>query len=273
MSSRIFRHAIIHENLPKVVSVADPLLSGQIVVVTGAAHGIGFAAATRLAAEGADLALLDLDAAALKQTAAQLHGKGNRVFVYAGDLTDRAVLAAGFARIAVEFGAVDVLVNNVGQGARGRATPFWESDATLDDFLLRVCLQTTLDCSRQVVPSMRDRRRGRIVNIASDSAFIGSKAAASYAAAKAGVIGFTRSLARELAPFQITVNAIAPGYIRTRAMDELPAAFIEKAISETPLGTWGEPEDVANAIAFFASDQSRYVTGQCLIVNGGRWMN
>jgi len=150
---------------------------------------------------------------------------------------------------------------------------FRESDPQLSDFLIKISLQTTIDCSRQVVASMCDRHGGKIVNIASDSAFIGSKSAAAYAAAKAGVIGFTRSLSRELAPFQINVNAIAPGYIKTRASTLLPKAFIDKAIEETPLGFLGEPEDVANAVAFFASDESRYVTGQTLIVNGGRWMN
>ena len=112
-----------------------------------------------------------------------------------------------------------------------------------------------------------------IVNIASDSAFIGSKSSAAYAAAKAGVIGFTRSLSRELAEFSITVNAIAPGYIKTRAMDQLPRAFVEKAIAETPLKRLGEPDDIAHAVAFFTSEQAGFVTGQTLIVNGGRWMN
>jgi acetoacetyl-CoA reductase/3-oxoacyl-[acyl-carrier protein] reductase len=130
-----------------------------------------------------------------------------------------------------------------------------------------------MDACREVVPLMRERRWGRIVNIASDSAFIGSKSAAAYAAAKAGVLGFTRSLARELAEFGITANAVAPGYIRTRAMDQLPQTFVDKAIAETPLRRLGSPEDIAHAVAFFASDQAGFVTGQTLIVNGGRWMN
>jgi len=248
------------------------MLNG-IAVVTGAAQGIGRAIALRLAGEGADVVLLDIDAAQLADAQAQVLRHGRRVLALTADLTDRAVVEQTFERIDHAFGPVDILVNNVGQSARERAAPFWESDPDLSDFLIRLCLQTTIACSRQVVPGMCERRRGKIVNIASDSAYIGSKSSAAYAAAKAGVTGFTRSLARELAPFGINVNAIAPGYIKTRANALLPRQMVEKALQETPLGFLGEPEDIANAAYFFASDQSRYVTGQTLIVNGGRWMN
>lgn len=248
-------------------------LSGKVAAVTGAAQGIGRSIALRLAADGADIALLDIDGEGIATVAGEVTALRRRAFALQTDMLDRAAIGASFARAASTLGPVDILVNNVGQSAREKAAPFWEASPDVADFLVRICLHTAMDACREVVPAMRERRHGRIINIASDSAYIGSKSAAAYAAAKAGVIGFTRSLSRELAEYRVTVNAIAPGYIRTRAMDQLPSAFVQKAIEETPLGFLGEPDDIAHAVAFFASEGAGYITGQSLIVNGGRWMN
>jgi len=245
----------------------------RVAVVTGAANGIGRAIALRLAGDGLSVGLIDIDAVGLASLAAEVEERGATALPIATDMLDRAAIKSAFASVAQALGPVDVLVNNVGQSAREEAAPFWEAGSDLADFLVRICLHTAMDATREVVSGMRERQYGRIVNIASDSAFIGSKSAAAYAAAKAGVIGFTRSLSRVLAEFAITVNAIAPGYIRTRAMDQLPQAFVDKAISETPLRRLGDPADIAHAVAFFASEQASFVTGQTLIVNGGRWMN
>lgn len=245
----------------------------KVAVVSGAAQGIGRSIALRLAADGANVALLDLDGDGIKLVASEIEALGRTSLALKTDMLDRAAINASFAQIASTLGPVDILVNNVGQSAREKAAPFWEASADTADLLLHICLTTAMDACREVVPSMRDRQTGRIINISSDSAFIGSKSSAAYAAAKAGVNGFTRSLSRELAPYRITVNAVAPGYIRTRAMDQLPARFVQKAIEETPLGILGRPEDIAHAVAFFASNDAGYVTGQTLIVNGGRWMN
>ncbi|AYJ84873.1 SDR family oxidoreductase (plasmid) [Sphingomonas paeninsulae] len=248
-------------------------LKQRVAALTGSANGIGRAAAVRLASDGANVALLDRDADGLGETERLIVQSGGRVMTLVGDLTDATFVQGAFARIAGELGPVDILLNNVGQSAREKASEFWCSEPALWDFMIDISLKTTMLCSHQVVGSMRERKRGRIINISSESAYIGSKNATAYAAAKAGVIGFTRSLARELAPFHVGVNAVAPGYTRTQALDRLPQEIVQKAIAEIPLGFVGEPEDIAHAIAFFASDESRYITGQTLLVNGGRWAN
>jgi NAD(P)-dependent dehydrogenase (short-subunit alcohol dehydrogenase family) len=249
------------------------LLEGKIAVVTGAANGIGRAIALRLANEGGDLAILDREKEALAETAAEVRAQGRRVIDLVVDMTDRAAIDAAFDRIATELGPVDVLVNNVGGSLRDRAGPFWSVDPSTWQEMVELCYLPGMACAYRVIEGMIAKRGGKIVNMASDSGIVGSRANAAYSAAKAGVVGFTRALARELAAYRINVNAIAPGYIRTRAMERIPQDLIEKAIAETPLGFMGEPEDVANAVAFLATEQSRYITGQTLIVNGGRWFN
>lgn len=247
-------------------------LEGRVTVVTGAGNGIGRACAARFAAEGAAVAVLDLDPAAARSVAGEIAGAGGRALAIGLDCTRREDVEQAFRRVDAELGSVDVLVNNVGQSARDRMSDFAEADMAVLDFILDVNLKSCILCSRQVVPTMKARRHGKIVNITSESAVNGSLKTWEYSAAKAGVIGFTRSIARELAPFGINVNAVGPGATRTRAIDQLPRELMERIAQGIPAGRLGEPEDIANAVAFFAGNQSDYVTGQTLLVNGGNWM-
>jgi acetoacetyl-CoA reductase/3-oxoacyl-[acyl-carrier protein] reductase len=243
---------------------------GKIAVVTGGANGIGRASALRFAEEGADVAILDIEAGPLEESATRVRATGRRVLPLPLDLTDTAAVESAFKTIRGELGQVDILLNNVGQTARERATEFWCSEPHIWDFVIKVSLMTTLNCSRQVVPDMRARGAGKIVSIASDSAFIGDQQIVDYAAAKAGVVGFTRSLARELAPFKVNVNAVAPGPTKTRGPLRLPKDVYDRTVAMVPMGELCDPEDIANSVAFLASDQARFITGQVLLVNGGR---
>jgi NAD(P)-dependent dehydrogenase (short-subunit alcohol dehydrogenase family) len=240
--------------------------SGTTVMITGAANGIGAATARRFLAEGARVAAIDHEADGLARLPSS-----EALLAIAGDCTDAAVLRDFHAQAVTRFGDIDVLFNNVGQSARERAGPFHESEEETWRFVLEVSLLTAMRLSRLVVPVMR-RRGGRIVNMSSDAAFAGDAGIVDYAAAKMGIVGFTRALARELAPHGVTVNAVAPGAIRTRAHDLLTPAVIDRIRSTTPAGYVAEPEDVAGVVAFLASADARYITGQTLLIDGGRWM-
>lgn len=250
----------------------DTKLADKIAVVTGAANGIGRASALALAAAGAHVAVLDLEADGLASLAQEIGATGRTALPLELDCTNQAQIEAAFATIGRRFGSVDILLNNVGQSARERATPFWESDPETWDFVLRVSLRSAMLCTRQVAADMRARMSGKIINMSSESAFYGDTGLVDYAAAKMGVVGFTRALARELAPFRVNVNAVAPGAIATRAHDRLPAAVIDRIKSTTPMGYIARPEDVANVVVFLASEDSRFITGQSLLIDGGRWM-
>jgi NAD(P)-dependent dehydrogenase (short-subunit alcohol dehydrogenase family) len=252
--------------------VMEGRLAGRIALVSGAANGIGRASALRLAREGADLVVVDREGQTLEAVAHAIEALGRHALPVTVDWTDAAAVRETFAATRRRFGRVDILFNNVGQSARERASEFHLSQEETWRFVIEVSLLATMRATREVVEEMRNRRGGRIVNMSTASALYGDVGLADYAAAKMGVIGFTRSLARELAPYQVNVNAVCPGAIRTRAHDRLPREVIEKVRTSVPMGYVAEPEDVAGVVAFLASDDARYITGQSILIDGGRWM-
>jgi 2-hydroxycyclohexanecarboxyl-CoA dehydrogenase len=243
-------------------------LEARTAFVTGGASGIGAATARRLAAEGARVAIGDLDESGARDVAAEIDGFGCVL-----DVADAASARAAVAAATEALGPVDILVNNAGTD---RFAFFVRSDEELWDFVLGVNLRGVLACTHAVLPSMHERGRGVIVNVASEAGRVGSQGSATYSAAKAGVIGFTKAIARESARYGVRCNAVAPGPIETPLLNgaeaqlgELGARLKQGMIDATAMRRSGEPEEIAAAIAFLASDDASYVTGQTLNVSGG----
>jgi NAD(P)-dependent dehydrogenase (short-subunit alcohol dehydrogenase family) len=255
------------------LSACPGRLKDRIAVVTAAAGGIGGATALRLARDGAKAVVAIDTSANVKLMQDSINAAGSEGLGIQLDCTNEEDVVAAFADILRGFGRIDVLVNGVGGGGGGKNREFVDSDSEMWRRVVDVTLLSTMLCSRQVVNGMRDRRYGRILNIASSIALVPTPKMVEYASAKAGVIGFTRSLALELAPFGVTVNAVSPGPIKTAATDRLPPAVLAKSDDAVPMGHIGVPSDIANAVAFLVSDEAGYITGQNLAVNGGRAFN
>jgi 2-hydroxycyclohexanecarboxyl-CoA dehydrogenase len=243
-------------------------LEGKTAFVTGGASGIGAATARRLAAEGARIAIGDLNEDGARAVAGELDG-----FACSLDVTDTASVRAGVAEAVDALGDIDVLVNNAGTD---RFSFFVNSDEDLWDFVLGVNLRGVLAVTHAVLPQMQERRTGAIVNVSSEAGRVGSQGSAVYSAAKAGVIGFTKAIARESARYRVRCNAVAPGPIETPLLNSAPQVLGEIGerlkqgmVNATVMGRSGEPEEVAAAIAFLAGDDASYVTGQTLNVSGG----
>lgn len=243
----------------------------KVAVVTGGAGSIGQAVAERLAKEKQTLLLLDMNDEAGKKTVATFHQRGIDLSFLRADLTREAEVTDAFEMIKGHHGRVDVLVNVAGGSLHRHSLdefPLAHWQAVIDANLI-----STFLCCRAVTPIMKQQRYGAVVNISSDIAFSGDAGRSAYAAAKAGVLGLTRSLALELAPHGVRVNAIAPGRNNTpRVRASHSDAEWAAAAQRIPLGHAGEPEDVAEAVAYLASDAARHVTGQTIHVNGGRIM-
>jgi len=242
---------------------------GKVAVVTGAARGIGQAIAKRLAQEGADVAICDLQAEWLAETAGIVEGFGRKALPLAVDVGDSEAVTACINEVVKVFGKVDIMVNNAGITKDTLLVRMSDDDW---DAVLRVNLKGTFLFSRAVAKHMMKQRSGAIVNIASISGVIGTAGQANYAASKAGVIALTKSTANELAARGVRANAIAPGFISSKMTDALSEDVRKQYLSRIPLGRFGTVEDIANAVVFLASEQSSYMTGQTLHVNGGMVM-
>jgi 3-oxoacyl-[acyl-carrier protein] reductase len=244
----------------------------RIAIVTGAARGIGAATAVRLAADGCTVAVVDLEESAGKTTVDRIVAAGGRALAVGADVSDADAVAAAVDRIATELGPPTVLVNNAGVIRDNLLFKLTESDW---DTVLAVHLRGAFLMSRAVQKFMTEQKWGRIVNLSSTSA-LGNRGQANYSAAKAGLQGFTKTLAIELGPFNVTVNAIAPGFIAT----DMTAATAERvgmdfdtfqkaAAAEIPVRRVGQPEDIAHMVSFFVSEGASFVSGQVIYVAGG----
>lgn len=246
-------------------------LEGKVAVITGAAMGIGQASAVRLAQDGADIAILDNNEAGLQETKGLVEAEGRNCVALPTDLLDRTAVKEAFAQIRKETGPVGILHNNVGQSGREKAkSAFEDSDPAQWDFIQNINVRVAADCAREVIRGMKEAGFGRIVNTSSSTAYRGGVGLTDYATSKSAILGLTRSLALELAPHKITVNAVCPGTVATRALQDIPKETLQPVIDQIPMKTICEPEDVAHVVSFFASPGAWYVTGTHLMVNGGR---
>jgi 3-oxoacyl-[acyl-carrier protein] reductase len=238
-------------------------LTGQTAIVTGAATGIGEAIARRLAAAGAMVAVADIDTTGAGEVAMSIGG-----FPLLVDVTDNTSVSRAITEVLEKTQRIDVLVNNA--GVAGKAAPLWEQSDDDWDHIIRINLNSVFLCCRAVIGHMRDRGYGRIVNIASIAGKEGNPNMTGYSATKAAVIGFTKSLAKEVATQGICVNAVTPAVIRTKILDQLTPEQVDYMTQRIPMRRTGKPEEIAAVVHFLASPDCSFVTGQCYDASGGR---
>lgn len=244
-------------------------MSTRTALVTGASRGIGKACVEALASVGHRLVLAARSVDTLEETAGALRAAGRDAFVIEIDLSKPESIENGISKAVKEFGRIDILVNNAGITKDGLAVRMKQADW---EIVLETNLSGSFYTIQQVLPGMMRERWGRIVNISSVVGERGNPGQANYVAAKAGLIGLTKSLAQEMGSRNITVNAIAPGYIATDMTKDLPEELKQKMLASVPLARMGKPEDIAAAVKFLASDDASYITGHVLAVNGGMYM-
>ena len=239
---------------------------GKFAVVTGAGKGIGAATAARFIKDGIEgVALLDMDIDTATKTAAALDPSGKRALAFKCNVADLAEVESVFKQIYEKFGRIDILVNNAGIT---RDAMFHKMTVEQFKIVIDVHLYGTMYCSKQVIDAMRAQSYGKIVNVASISMY-GNPGQANYAAAKSAIVGFTKTLSKELGRKNITVNCVAPGFINTDIVKTVPPEILEASIKMHPKGRMGEAPEVAALIAYLSSDDSSYVSGECVVVSGG----
>jgi len=255
-------------------------LAGKAAVITGAGSGIGKATTLMFLAEGATVAGADLYGDRLAQLRVDAETRGfepSRLLTLAGDVSDYE-FAGSLVKSAVEqFGKLDVLVNNAGGSMGFGGTDFVDLDRQKWDLTLANNLYSALNCTQHALRHMIPRGSGNIVNLGSTQGLgdsnVGGDLFAVYAAAKAGIIAFTKAIAREVAPYKIRVNCVSPGLIKTGFFQKVTPEFIDAAVKKTPWKRWGEPDEIARVILFYVSDESDYITGQNICVSGGQVMH
>ncbi len=245
-------------------------LKGKTALVTGGSRGIGRAVCLRLAAQGVTVGINYVsNSGAADEVLAEITEAGGKGFLVGFDVADSGAVQKAVKEITAEHDGVDILINNAGITRDGLTARMKDDDW---DAVLNTNLKGAFTCSKAVMRGMMKKRWGRIINITSVIGFLGNAGQVNYASAKAGLLGLTKSMARELAGRQVTVNCVAPGYIVTDMTADLPDDLKDTLIAAIPLGTLGTPEDVAGAAAYLASEESSYMTGQTLHVNGGMYM-
>jgi 3-oxoacyl-(acyl-carrier-protein) reductase len=260
-----------YANKLELVEIPVFNLRGKTVLVTGASRGIGRACAEVLAVAGADVAVTSSSAGIeeAKNVVREIRALGRRAEAYAFDVGERDQLDQACAKIKDDFKRIDVLVNNAG-GARDGL--FRKMERSAWDHVITVNLTSVFDLTRAFIEPMAENGWGRVINVSSIVGRVGNFGQSNYAAAKSGLIGFTKTLAREYARKGVTVNAVAPGFIKTRMMDGLPEKAMRGVLDSTPVGRLGEPMEIAASVLFLASPAASYVTGVVLDVNGGMAM-
>ena len=244
-------------------------LTGKVAIVTGAAQGIGQAIAVSLAEQGAQVAIVDLQKDRCQDTVEKVRSHGNEPLILEANVGNWDEVKAMTDQVVKEWGRIDILVNNAGITRDGLLVRMKEEDWNL---VLQVNATGTFHCTKAVLSPMSKQRFGRIVNMASVVGVMGNAGQANYAASKAAVIGFSKSVAREYASRNVTVNAVAPGFIDTAMTEGLGADIKEGLLKQIPLGRLGQASDIASAVLFLVSDAASYITGQVLHVNGGMHM-
>ena len=244
-------------------------LQGRVALVTGASQGIGHACALKLAQSGATLALAARSQEKLQELVQQIEAAGGKAAAFPLDVGDEEQIKSAFKAVIAQFGKIDILVNNAGITRDQLVMRMKRADW---DSVLNTNLTSAYLCTQQAISSMLKQRWGRIINVTSIFGQMGQAGQANYAASKAGLIGLTMAIAREVGSRNITCNAVAPGFIETAMTSGLSEDFKQNAVKMIPLGRVGSPDDVASAVAFLASDEASYITGHVLNVNGGMLM-